>query len=531
MRVERSQSGEIRFTEENERSESHSLEENYHNHNGHDNTIINQNEYLLNQIPNNLNLQLQSNILLNNLIPNSIGKHNHELPYLAQYNQNNEPANQPFTPNGIYNLLNPSMNNLVYNNNTSYYQGGGDGNEGEDHNLTKVNQEESIHDKPYPLNNGGYHSGNDFTSQLQQLQHIQQLQQLQHLQQLQQLQQQRHLEESDLNNESGLDANVFDLLQQQLQLQVQLDLQRQQQIKSVVDRSRPNTRSNSVEPLKSVISPPPLGTNKKVKEGKITKSISKVKRSISSLSSSNIQREFKCPHCKWVFNRHSDLTRHLKSHNEPEYHCPFWHPEYETCPHKNKGSFSRLDILKRHLKLVHFHVFKNSNEQDSRLKRRNGGECLSCGGVFLTMKDFIDHVGDCALNNPMEKWRYKKNGVIVNVSKELDDGLDALNEEEEEQEEEKDINKNNNNIMNGNFTSGDNGSEGNDPNVYGVPSLGILANDPNNYDSYLLGTSSLTLKKRTSNGDGYSETGDHRTIVQNVIPALKRPRGRPKKYT
>lgn len=355
----------------------------------------------------------------------------------------------------------------------------------------------------YDLNNQYYNLANllppaasgDITTQFQQfqqiqhLQQLQQLQQLQHLQQLQNLTNQRVIGESQLNinnrNSEGtneIDPNLFDMIQHQLQLQLQLDIQRQNQINHVMSR----------------VSSPLLKS----------KTVAGVSKSVSKLKKTTQPKEFKCTHCQWIFNRHSDLTRHLKSHNAPEYHCPFWHPEFETCPHKNKGSFSRLDILKRHLKLVHFHLFKNSNDQDQKIKRRNGGECLSCGRIFSSMKDFIDHVGECALTTPMKRWRFRKNGVIVNVSKDFDELLDDEDEE---------------------LTR-----SGSDP-INASKPLAIEDEDEDEFDKQEIKSyyHNSSLKKRMDYGNKmtYLDLGDHETIVKNVIPALKRPRGRPKKYS
>lgn len=154
----------------------------------------------------------------------------------------------------------------------------------------------------------------------------------------------------------------------------------------------------------------------------------------------NQPKKYKCAHCTWSFMRASDLRRHFKSHKNPQYHCPFWNVKYATCPHKKFGSFNRLDVLKRHLKLVHYryefpqkekkkNVIKNKDGEEIKTEEvskdlaendteeKDSGFCLSCETYFTKVKDFIKHVSGCAGNTPMEKWKYRKNGAILNVRK------------------------------------------------------------------------------------------------------------------
>lgn len=46
-------------------------------------------------------------------------------------------------------------------------------------------------------------------------------------------------------------------------------------------------------------------------------------------------KPFICKHpgCTWAFARHSDLTRHAKSHAPPQYQCPYWKND-PTCHKK-----------------------------------------------------------------------------------------------------------------------------------------------------------------------------------------------------
>lgn len=97
-------------------------------------------------------------------------------------------------------------------------------------------------------------------------------------------------------------------------------------------------------------------------------------------------RPFECtyPGCQWAFARISDQRRHLRSHQKPMFHCPYWQID-PTC-HRNGGSFNRLDVLKRHLKLVHFVQFKQSDS----------GWCRTCEKMFNSPKHFVEHCEKCA---------------------------------------------------------------------------------------------------------------------------------------
>lgn len=67
--------------------------------------------------------------------------------------------------------------------------------------------------------------------------------------------------------------------------------------------------------------------------------------------------------------------------------CPFY-AEDNSC-HRNGGSFTRSDVLKRHLRLVHFVQFKQSDS----------GWCRYCEKIFPSHKFFLDHCDTCAINN------------------------------------------------------------------------------------------------------------------------------------
>ena len=150
------------------------------------------------------------------------------------------------------------------------------------------------------------------------------------------------------------------------------------------------------------------------------------------------------PKCEWSFARQSDLTRHAKSHAAPQYHCPYWKND-PTC-HKNYGAFNRLDVLKRHLRLVHYVKDKqpiinnssdNSNVDEGLLTSTAGqnggihsssnssggriggvgagiaggragvddpGWCRACQRMFPNSKAFVEHCQDCAQNTQPAEW-------------------------------------------------------------------------------------------------------------------------------
>ncbi|OBA24502.1 hypothetical protein METBIDRAFT_134544 [Metschnikowia bicuspidata var. bicuspidata NRRL YB-4993] len=102
--------------------------------------------------------------------------------------------------------------------------------------------------------------------------------------------------------------------------------------------------------------------------------------------------------CNWSFARKSDLRRHAKSHIAPGFHCPYWKND-PTC-HRNGGSFSRLDVLKRHLRLVHY-----IKDKDKAHSAADPGWCRACQKLFLTSKSFISHCEDCASQVAPAEWK------------------------------------------------------------------------------------------------------------------------------
>lgn len=109
----------------------------------------------------------------------------------------------------------------------------------------------------------------------------------------------------------------------------------------------------------------------------------------------NTLRPFPCVYkgCPWSFARQSDQRRHLRSHEKPTYFCPYWKSD-PTC-HRNGGSFNRQDVLKRHLKLVHFVQFKQSES----------GWCRACQKMFPNPKYFVAHCEKCAQEVRPAKWQ------------------------------------------------------------------------------------------------------------------------------
>lgn len=113
----------------------------------------------------------------------------------------------------------------------------------------------------------------------------------------------------------------------------------------------------------------------------------------------NTNRPYKCTfaNCKWAFVRESDLRRHLKSHEAPSFHCPYW--RHETNCHRNGGAFSRLDVLKRHLRLIHYIQDKQQSKSLAKSNppgKDDPGWCKACQKVFANSKAFLEHVNDCS---------------------------------------------------------------------------------------------------------------------------------------
>lgn len=166
----------------------------------------------------------------------------------------------------------------------------------------------------------------------------------------------------------------------------------------------------------------------------------------------NSPRPFPCTFegCPWSFARQSDQRRHLRSHQKPIFHCPYWRSD-PTC-HRNGGSFNRQDVLKRHLKLVHFVQFKQSET----------GWCRVCQKMFPNPKHFVAHCEKCAEDQRPTEWGLSEN--MANRAK--NDAASMANFQQAEVSDQRDrtaVNNNNNNNTNSVMPHMD-GSEDGDPN-------------------------------------------------------------------
>ncbi|CUM55242.1 uncharacterized protein AC631_00997 [Debaryomyces fabryi] len=146
----------------------------------------------------------------------------------------------------------------------------------------------------------------------------------------------------------------------------------------------------------------PTNTFKVGRPKKTEDKISKNKFNSKFKTKSINDRPYACsfPGCDWAFARQSDLRRHAKSHSEPSYHCPYWRND-PTC-HRNGGAFNRLDVLKRHLKLVHYVQDKHQIVDGSR---EDPGWCRACQRMFPNSKTFIDHCLECAQQLAPAEWK------------------------------------------------------------------------------------------------------------------------------
>lgn len=161
---------------------------------------------------------------------------------------------------------------------------------------------------------------------------------------------------------------------------------------------------------------------------------------IKTSPGSTPDRPFNCnyPGCQWSFTRHSDLRRHAKSHSTPMFNCPYWKND-PTC-HRNGGAFNRLDVLKRHLKLVHFVQEKSTITPGNKFPKIDSGWCRACQRMFPSTKSFIDHTVDCA-TTISDKWPPGS----ANDSSETPGGIS--NDNKNEKDNEYFLNDPNNNLL------------------------------------------------------------------------------------
>lgn len=136
--------------------------------------------------------------------------------------------------------------------------------------------------------------------------------------------------------------------------------------------------------------------NEAEKKNGISKSAAKKRKADGpGVAVASADRPYPCSFegCHWSFARLSDQRRHLRSHQKPTFHCPYWRSD-PTC-HRNGGAFNRLDVLKRHLRLVHFVQFKQSDS----------GWCRVCQKMFPTARHFVDHCEKCAQAARPTEWK------------------------------------------------------------------------------------------------------------------------------
>lgn len=154
--------------------------------------------------------------------------------------------------------------------------------------------------------------------------------------------------------------------------------------------------------------PPPSGDGEEASSKKPSKEkAAPKKKRDANVAVVSADRPYPCSveGCRWAFARLSDQRRHLRSHQKPTFHCPYWNSD-PTC-HRNGGAFNRLDVLKRHLRLVHFVQFKQSES----------GWCRVCQKMFPTPKHFVEHCEKCAQAARPTEWKIDIGRVMIENGK------------------------------------------------------------------------------------------------------------------
>lgn len=122
-------------------------------------------------------------------------------------------------------------------------------------------------------------------------------------------------------------------------------------------------------------------------------------------------RPYKCTHpkCAWAFVRESDYRRHIKCHEAPSYQCPYW--KIDPSCHRKGGAFTRLDVLKRHLKIIHY---VRATKDDKKLNgKEDPGWCIACQTTFNNSKQFLLHTNECSEKLAMKKNEEASNNLLI----------------------------------------------------------------------------------------------------------------------
>lgn len=144
------------------------------------------------------------------------------------------------------------------------------------------------------------------------------------------------------------------------------------------------------QPLPSMSSNPAAENNPVIPIGEPIKDPSEIYKELCSTlekpSKEKVQYMCDLRNCGWTFKRKSDFLRHLKIHENPQFTCPYFFYD-SVVPHKGGSVFKRKDVLKRHLRSIHF----IPNRSKGTI-----GQCKICLEFFETEREFQGHCEDCA---------------------------------------------------------------------------------------------------------------------------------------